>query len=545
MEIVAQCGLGEAESRHSALENLLSARKWKLPPSAGAQRVSRAAPAAVDAKHAATECNGAVAAPCTSTTGVRRAVTALCTSTTGVRGAVTALCTSMIGVRGAVAALGTAMTGVRGAVTAPGTAMTGVRGAVAAPGTAMTGVRRAVTALGMAMTGVRGAVTALGTAVTGVRGAVAALGTAMTDVRRAVTAPRTRASAGVPVARRGGFLGVAGGLGGLAGSRRTAAASERLDAELLQLFRPGPEGRDEQLADADRQIVTVEPGCGEVLRRLLALRLEALAKGVELPAPRDRRPQLREMNLQPRYPGPLLRGRDEQTLPIEQRIGERDFGHGASLPPSSGVQKDGCGARSLKEKGEALAGDRAALHGAHTSSSRASGLRTHPRILPAGSPAARAGGGGSFPRGGRPRRGASGNRRGRRGGSRGNGRPEWRRKVPGAPPRGRSWRCDGGRRNRSGRRGDAGWRGRGGPRGERRCPPRSACARGAPAGGARELPPERRSRPGPRSGGPASPAARPPPLPPPGRRGRAAPQRATPAARRSTRRLPAGPATRP
>src|SRR5437016_2404462 len=128
MALIAQGGLGEAQSRHSAHGDPLSTRKCKPPPSADAQRVPRAAPAAAAAEHAVTECKGAV--------------TALCTATTAVRGA--------------------------------------------------------------------------------------------------VTAPRPRAPAGLPVERRGGFFGVAGGPGGLAGSRRTAAAAQRLDAELRQLFRPGP-----------------------------------------------------------------------------------------------------------------------------------------------------------------------------------------------------------------------------------------------------------------------------------------------------------------
>src|SRR5882724_3771415 len=157
----------------------------------------------------------------------------------------------------------------------------------------------------------------------------------MTEFQGAVTAPGTQVPGGSRFETRGGFRRIAGGCGGFARGCTTTVRPARAHAELGQPLPLGTEGRDEQLAEAEGQIVSFAAGGGEVLRRLLTLRLEPLAKSFEASGPIERRPQIREMLLQGRDPGALLRCRGEQRVPFEQRIGKRDFRHDAS--PSSGV----------------------------------------------------------------------------------------------------------------------------------------------------------------------------------------------------------------
>ena len=144
MQIVTQDGLGEAQCRHSAHEDALSAGKCMPPPSASTRNGLRSTPAAVGGMHATTEFQGAVTAPRTPMTEFQGAVTAPRTPMTEFQGAVTAPRTPTTEFQGAVAALRTPMTEFQGAVAAPRTPTTEFQGAVTAPRTPMTECRQPV-----------------------------------------------------------------------------------------------------------------------------------------------------------------------------------------------------------------------------------------------------------------------------------------------------------------------------------------------------------------------------------------------------------------
>ena len=140
--------------------------------------------------------------------------------------AATAPRTPMTEFKGAVTAPRTPTTEFQGAVTAPRTPMTEFQGAVAAPRTPMTEFQRAVAAPWTPMTEFQGAVTAPRMPTTEFQGAV--------------TAPWTRTTGCLPVEGRGGSWQVERRRGGFAGSRRTATAPARADAEQDQPSNLGP-----------------------------------------------------------------------------------------------------------------------------------------------------------------------------------------------------------------------------------------------------------------------------------------------------------------